>query len=153
MGGLGFNMIESGAQARFNQAEGQLKNLEKGFQNPSDPEHKKLKKGAQEFEAVFFKQIIEQMDKTVERGDFLNGGSGEEMFRSMMFDEVAKRMSERPGGSGLGLAEMIYKQTASQLNPVTAQPNTENKPFKIQEPGISIQSKSGLNPLKPGRKP
>ncbi len=74
-----------------------------------------LMKAAREFEGVFFKQLLSAMDKTVDRSGLLSGGSGEEMFRGMMYDKISEMSADRPGGSGLGLAEMIYKQLALQL--------------------------------------
>jgi Rod binding domain-containing protein len=130
----GVNLNNSQLQARFAQMESTVQKMKDSYQNPVDADHKKLKKTAQEFEAVFFKQIIEQMDKTVERGSFLSGGAGEEMFRSMLFDEVATRSSNRPGGSGLGLAELIYSQMEKNLSEVKTQELPDPSGLKIGKP-------------------
>lgn len=83
----------------------------------------KLDKTAKEFEAIFFQQILDAMDKTVSREDSMfYGGHGEKVFRGLFNQEVAKSMTNRPGGSGLGLAQTIYQQMsriieAQEVNP------------------------------------
>jgi Rod binding domain-containing protein len=124
MNNLGLNNSDATFQARFSQAETTLKRLQNDFSKPTGEDREKLKKTAQEFESIFFKQVMEQMDKTVARGDFLSGGAGEEMFRGMLMDEVALRASTRPGGSGLGLAEEIYRQLSKAMK----SPDQENQP-------------------------
>jgi Rod binding domain-containing protein len=110
---------------QFLQAESQLNRLKSSYDKPSDGEHQKLKKAAQEFEGVFIKQLLDVMDKTVERSGLLDGGSAEETFRGMLNDEIAKSISTRPGGSGFGLAEVIYRQMdqAMKAEQQNAQPN------------------------------
>ena len=95
----------------------QLQQLQKGFSNPGDEDHKKLKKSAQEFESVFIQQMIEQMDKTIDReNSMMGGGSAEEYWRGMLNEQFAKGMANQPGGSGLGLAESIYQQMSTQMS-------------------------------------
>lgn len=127
MNEIGPDILTTNFKARFQQTADSAARLKMDLANPSNQDQKKLKKAAQEFEALFFKQIIEQMDKTVERGDFYSGGSAEEMFRSMMFDEVAMQMATRPGGSGLGIAEMVYRDLAKQTQ---AQEERQAEPLK-----------------------
>lgn len=117
--------IDINFRSRFVSADNEVERLKREFVNPQDKTHQKLKKAAQEFESIFFKQVLEQMDKTVERGDFMSGGHAEEMFRSMMFDEIAKNVCTRPGGSGFGLAEQIYKDLAKKL-PSDEAPSANN---------------------------
>jgi|GEM_PF-2881850 len=95
----------------------QLQQLQQGFSNPGDEDHKKLKKSAQEFESVFIQQMIEQMDKTIDReNSMMGGGSAEEYWRGMLNEQFAKGMANQPGGSGLGLAESIYQQMSTQMS-------------------------------------
>lgn len=74
----------------------------------------KLKKTAQDFEAVFLTQFLEIMSSTVERSEEFSGGRGEEMFRSMMNEEVAKNISSSPQTS-LGFAQQIYQQMKDRV--------------------------------------
>jgi flagellar protein FlgJ len=81
------------------------------FQNKTEAE---LLKAAQQFEAVFIGQLFNQMDKTVERDEMFSGGRGEEMFRSMFYDEVANSVASDPTTS-FGLAKQIYEQMKDRL--------------------------------------
>ncbi len=92
-----------------------LQEMQRQFLHPANADQKKLKKAAQEFESIFSQQLFDAMDKTVDREDSLmGGGSAEDYWRSMMNEEVSKSMSSAPGGSGLGLAENIYRQMSDQ---------------------------------------
>lgn len=82
-------------------------------------QHGKLKKAAQQLEAVFFQQLLEAMDKTVDREDSLmGGGETEQTFREMMNQNVAESIATAPGGSGFGLAESMYQQMSAKLPPL-----------------------------------
>lgn len=81
--------------------------------------HAELKKSAQQLEGVFLQQLLEAMDKTVDREDSMfGGGEGEQMFREMMYQNVAEGISTAPGGSGFGLAEAMYRQLSEKLPPL-----------------------------------
>lgn len=84
---------------------------------PQSRENKaELKKTAQQFEAVFINQLLTQMDQTVNReDDVVDQGPGEETFRSMFYDKIAENIANRPGGSGFGLADLVYKQLEKRL--------------------------------------
>lgn len=67
-----------------------------------------LYKASQDFEALFIKQMLDVMRKTVNKeGDLLGGGMSQEIFEGMLYDEYAKKMAET---AQFGLAEMIYRQ-------------------------------------------
>ncbi|MEI8377023.1 MAG: rod-binding protein [bacterium] len=74
----------------------------------------KLKKTAQEFEAVFISQLLNTMDSTVEKSGFLSGGTVEQKFRSMMNQYIAQDISKSPV-SNFGLAKNIYEQMEKQM--------------------------------------
>ena len=96
-----------------------LEQLRSEYANPKNKDQKKMKEVSQQFESIFVKQLFDEMDKTVERDDdsLLGGGSSESYFRDMMYDEMSKSMSTRSGGSGLGMAEMVYRQMSNQVSP------------------------------------
>lgn len=102
-------------------------------------DEKKLKKAAQDFEAVFLNQVLSAMDATVDREDSLfGGGQAEKTFRGMLNEEISKSMAHRPGGSGIGLAEIIFRQS---LQNATIQQqrmkygNEDQKAYQIQKEG------------------
>jgi peptidoglycan hydrolase FlgJ len=77
--------------------------------NKSKMDDEKLKKTAQDFESVFLSQFLETLNSTVERSEEFSGGRGEEMFRSMMNQEIAKNIASNPKTS-FGFAQQIYEQ-------------------------------------------
>ncbi len=60
-----------------------------------------------EFEAIFIKQMLNSMRKTVEKTGLLDGGMAEDFFEDMLYDEYAKKMAAT---ANFGLAAMIYSQ-------------------------------------------
>lgn len=83
-------------------------------------DEKKLRQASKDFEAIFVNQMLEAMDKTVDReNSIMSGGSSEQYFRSMLNEEISKSMTNRVGGSGFGLAEAIYRQMSKQLKTTT----------------------------------
>lgn len=74
----------------------------------------KLKQTAQDFEAVFLTQFLEILNSTVERSEEFSGGRGEEMFRSMMNEEIAKNISSSSQTS-FGFAQQIYEQMKDRV--------------------------------------
>jgi Rod binding domain-containing protein len=112
MTGLQSTLFKGQEQAQLSK----LDQMKKQYLHPTSADQKKMKQAAQDFEAVFVQQMLEMMDKTVDRQDsFLSGGTGEDYWRSMMNQEVAKSISTRTGGSGFGLAESIYRQMAANI--------------------------------------
>jgi flagellar protein FlgJ len=84
----------------------------------------KAAKAARDFEAMALGQMLEPMFKTVDtaHGPF-GGGAGEEAFRPMRVNELAKNIAQH-GGLGLApaiLAQMLRAQEAR----LRAQPGTE----------------------------
>ena len=79
-------------------------------------EHAKLQKAARDLEGVFVQQLLTAMDKTVDRsGGLMASGQAEGMFRDMMYENMATQMVQAPGGSGMGMADTIYRQMAAHL--------------------------------------
>ena len=84
-----------------NRVESQAKQINRGS---------KLYKACQEFEAIFIKQMLNVMRKTVNKTGLLNGGFAEEVFEDMLYDEYAKKMSE---SANFGLSDTLYKQLSN----------------------------------------
>ena len=72
----------------------------------------KLFQACQDFEAIFMKQMLNVMRKTVNKGELLNGGFAEEVFEDMLYDEYAKKMVKN---SQFGLSEMLYRELSPGL--------------------------------------
>lgn len=61
-------------------------------------------KAAQDFEAMFLSQMLQQMFTGIRSDGLFGGGQGEEMFRSLLIDEYGKDMAKR---GGIGIAGAI----------------------------------------------
>jgi Rod binding domain-containing protein len=66
-----------------------------------------LYKQCQDFESIFVKMMIGEMQKTVEKGSLMNGGYAEDIFSDMLQDEYSKSMTKT---SDFGIADMLYRQ-------------------------------------------
>jgi Rod binding domain-containing protein len=62
---------------------------------------------AQDFEAFFLSQMFEHMFSGVEPDAMFGGGQGEEVFRSMLFQEYGKAVAKQ---GGIGLSDMVQKE-------------------------------------------
>lgn len=69
---------------------------------PADPAQ--VEKIAQDFEAVFIHQMLEHMFSGVKADERFGGGHGEEMFRSVLLDEYAKKIAAT---GGVGVAQHV----------------------------------------------
>ncbi len=74
-------------------------------------EDRALRKTCKEFESVFTYQLLRSMRRTVEKCDLFHGGSGEEVYESLLDQELAKSMSS---ASDRGLADLLYQQLRSK---------------------------------------
>ncbi|OGH99425.1 MAG: hypothetical protein A2104_02380 [Candidatus Melainabacteria bacterium GWF2_32_7] len=102
--------------ARFNLQNQKMENLER-FSNLNSQKNlreESLRKTASDFEAVFIKQFLETMDSTVRKSELFHGGQAENIFKSMLNDEVAKNIASNPTTS-FGLAEQIYQQMKDRI--------------------------------------
>ncbi len=71
-----------------------------------------LYKACQDFEALFIKQMLDAMRKTIDRqDDLLNGGMSQDIFEGMLYDEYAKKMAQT---AQFGLSDTIYLQISSK---------------------------------------
>ena len=71
-----------------------------------------LKKACKEFEAVFTYQLLKSMRTTVEKCDLFHGGHGEEIYQSLLDQELSKNLSG-PGNNSL--ANILYNQLKNGL--------------------------------------
>jgi len=94
----------------------QEESLVKGHQkDESKQDEKKLKEACAEFESLFIYQLMKQMRKTIVKSGLTGGGKGEEIFTSMMDEELSKQMSSR---QGLGLKDVLIEQLTGRREKV-----------------------------------
>jgi peptidoglycan hydrolase FlgJ len=80
---------------------------------PAIDKNSELYKVSQDFEAIFIKQMLDAMRKTINKDDdFLgNGGIGQDVYEDMLYDEYAKKMAQT---AQFGLADSVYRELASK---------------------------------------
>lgn len=110
------------------------------FAAPPTEEHQKLKKVAQQFEGIFFQQLLEAMDKTVDHeNSMFSGGQAEEMFRQMLNQNIATQGATQGQGLGLGIAHAMYAQMSQQLGDPALNPTKPD--------GLSMGAQSASSAL------
>jgi peptidoglycan hydrolase FlgJ len=97
----------------FNLQSKNIDNLSANSKSSSLKEEE-LKKAASDFESVFVRQFLDLMDTTVTKSEFMRGGQGEEIFKSMLNDQIAQNIASDPSTS-FGLAKQVYEQMKSRL--------------------------------------
>ena len=75
--------------------------------NKSAEEEGKLKDACRDFEAIFIKQMLDSMKKTVQKTGLMEGGMAEDIFENMLYDEYSKVMAKT---GNFGIADMLQRQ-------------------------------------------
>lgn len=71
-------------------------------------EEAELREACEAFEAMFIKQMLDSMRKTVDRSEsLLGGGYSEEIYQDMLYDEYSKMMAKT---GSFGISDLIYSQ-------------------------------------------
>lgn len=115
----------------------------------SQQEIRRLREAATDFEALFLKQMLTAMRRTVPKspegeGALVRESQGEKIFRDMLDGEYAKIMSQR--GRGFGLREAVMKHAMPQTAPFVA---SENGRVDPQAEVLRLQNQSdSLNALR-----
>lgn len=79
----------------------------------TNAKREQLKAAAQQFEAVFLRQMIGSMRQaSLAEDDLLSGGRAAEQFRDMSDAKLADSMSQK---GSFGIAEMLLKQFDNSL--------------------------------------
>lgn len=103
----------------------------KGVENV-EQRRQALKDASKEFEAVFIKQMIESMRKTVGEGGLLKKSNGEKIFESMLDEEWAKKLASKGGANSLG--EILYRQLSRQMG-LDEEPDTKGETQPVTQRG------------------
>jgi len=89
--------------------------LEQGFGNPVNKQsgrNRELKCACRQLEALFIKQMLSSMRKTVPKSSLTNGGLGREVFEDMLDEKLADSFSE---SGAFGIADMLYEQLKTSV--------------------------------------
>ncbi len=85
----------------------------------------RIQKAAEEFEAVFFAEMMKPMFEGLEPNETFGGGKGEEIFSGMMIQEYGKEIAKRDI-TGIqtavrnALIEMQVQRSEGNISPVPA---------------------------------
>lgn len=71
----------------------------------------KLYEQCRDFESIFVKMMISEMQGSVEKTGLMSGGYAEEIFNGMLQDEYAKSMTKT---ANFGIADTLYRQLSIQ---------------------------------------
>jgi peptidoglycan hydrolase FlgJ len=66
-----------------------------------------MESSAREFEAVFISQMFEQMWSGIKTDGPMGGGTGEQIFRSLMIQDIGRQMANQ---GGIGLADTVKRE-------------------------------------------
>lgn len=77
------------------------------LKNPADERDKKLKEACKQFESVFTYEILKSMRNSIQKCDLFSGGQAEEIYQSMLDQELSKNMAGQGDNS---IANMLYQQ-------------------------------------------
>lgn len=101
--------VSAAAEAAFRkEVQGRFPSLPEEKNGSEDP---RLRQACKDFQAIFVKQMLDTMRKTLHKDGILQGGQAEEIFEDMLYDEYAKKISNN---AGLGLDDMIYVQLSTR---------------------------------------
>lgn len=98
--------------------------------DPQQQRDKELRKACQDFESVFTYELLKSMRKTIDKCELFHGGQGEEIYESLLDQELAKNMS---GYGSNSLSEILYQQLS----------RTDSSSQTVQDAISEIQSETG----------
>ncbi len=106
--------VDASANARINQAKQRLEGAGKqaaGAANAKDDVQ--LRRACTEFEALFIKQMLDAMRKTIDKSnDLVQPGMADNIFEDMLYDEYSRKMAKT---GDFGIADMLYKQFTQKV--------------------------------------
>ncbi len=70
-------------------------------------ELERLQNAADDFEAILINQMFKSMRQTINKTELMHGGTAEDIFEDMLYDEYSKEFSKT---KKLGISEMIFEQ-------------------------------------------
>ncbi len=103
----GLASLENRAAARLDGARRELMTAKTA--EGSDRE-RAMRKAARDFEAVFIGQMLQPMFAGIETDGIFGGGHAEEIFRSMLVEEMGKTIAN---AGGIGIADAVYRELVS----------------------------------------
>lgn len=101
-----------------------------------------LKKAVAEFESLFINQMLKTMRESVLKGDMFHGGNGEEVYSSMLDEELSRVMAS---AGGIGLHKVLLEQfskgvTQEAMEPVRDRAEASGGPAPATDTAAEAQA-------------
>lgn len=84
---------------------------------------KALKRAAEGFEAIFFGEVIKCMRDTIPKNGLLGGGFAQQVYTSLLDEELSKDMAKEAGGT---LADAMVRQLLAKAGGPPGSPGDTN---------------------------
>jgi len=81
--------------------------FESASANISQETYQEIEEKAQDFEAVFMTQMMQHMFSGIETDELFGGGAGEEIMKTLLFDEYGKSIAQ---AGGVGISDQIQNE-------------------------------------------
>lgn len=106
--------LDSSAKARLDLTRQNLEGAGKSVAGHLDAKNnERLKQACTEFEALFIKQMLDSMRKTINKqDDMIKPGIADNIFQDMLYDEYSRKMAKT---GDFGIADMLYKQFTQKV--------------------------------------
>ena len=75
--------------------------------NPAEERDKKLKEACKQFESIFTYEMLKSMRSSIQKCDLFSGGQAEEVYQSLLDQELSKKMA---GNGSNSIADLLYQQ-------------------------------------------
>lgn len=111
------NIIGNTAMANYQNYAKDTANIENKAGRLDQVKDEELMKACKDFEALFVKQMLDTMKKTVNKSGLLEGGQSEKIFEDMLYQKYAEKMTET---ADFGIADTMYRQMV-QIKPAANQ--------------------------------
>ena len=98
-----------------------------------------LRRAAEEMEAVVLNQMLASMRKSVPDGGLWGKSAGNEVFRSMFDEEIAR---EAAASSPFGLADQLVEQMEKTVKAAQASTDAQGGPADIPPPKLNPLSRA-----------
>jgi flagellar protein FlgJ len=86
---------------------------------PPGDDRERLRRAAQEFEGLFIGQMLKGMQETAVHSDFADQSSAEQIYRSLLTDQLAKQTATRTQST---LGENLFRALCRRLAEQSAAP-------------------------------
>jgi flagellar protein FlgJ len=104
--------------ARLTQAKQQLQAAGKGAEKAKGGKDPALLRACTDFEAIFIKQMLNAMRKTIDKkNDLIQPDMANNIFEDMLYDEYSRKMAKT---GHFGIADMLYNQFTQKTIQPTA---------------------------------